>query len=71
MVTCFVCMTCRFAIVGWSDGGIVALLTAIHHPEAVTKVCHFHLYICYIDNMQKLHESKERAEIQESKKSQF
>ena len=38
-------MTCRFAIVGWSDGGIVALLTAIHHPEAVTKVCHLHLYL--------------------------
>ena len=28
----------RFAAVGWSDGGIVALLAAIHHPEVVTKV---------------------------------
>ena len=28
----------RFAAVGWSDGGIVALLAAIAHPGVVTKV---------------------------------
>jgi len=28
----------KFAVMGWSDGGIVALLAAIHYPEVVTKV---------------------------------
>jgi len=28
----------KFAVMGWSDGGIVALLAAIHHPQVVTKV---------------------------------
>ena len=65
-------MTCRFAIVGWSDGGIVALLAAIHNPEAVTKVCHFHLHfsfvIGYLCNCNLL---KNMPEIHDIKKSQF
>ena len=28
----------RFAAVGWSDGGIVALLAAISYPGVITKV---------------------------------
>ena len=30
------CLVPRFAVVGWSDGGISGLLTAISYPAAVT-----------------------------------
>lgn len=31
----------KVSIVGWSDGGIIGLLTAIHHPERVNKLYTF------------------------------
>jgi pimeloyl-ACP methyl ester carboxylesterase len=31
----------RFAVVGWSDGGILGLILAIHHPERVSKLFTF------------------------------
>jgi len=31
----------RFAVVGWSDGGILGLILAIHHPERISKLFTF------------------------------